>query len=284
VDQQIELTFWLSVKDSTSPNVLATYLERYPNGEFALIARALVEHYQQQLRAQLALRIEGEKRREQERKAAEVQRLEEERRRKEIALAAEQKRAVDARKADETKRMEAARAAEAQARAEALHQARLEAEVAKDAAKKAEEQRLASAKAADDAAKAVQAALASKRDAVRATEPAKMAAIPKVEKTLGVAELDGNWRLSWTATWRAPGNKCAGRKTGGYNLVVTGRKFTHPGGSGTISDSGDARWSFASSGGARISYSGTFRSASASGNFRNSGGCAGTFVASRIRG
>jgi hypothetical protein len=39
-EQQIELAFWTSVKDSTNPAVLGTYLERYPAGEFASIARA----------------------------------------------------------------------------------------------------------------------------------------------------------------------------------------------------------------------------------------------------
>ena len=41
--ENVELTFWASVKESTSPAVLSTYLQRYPNGEFASIARALIE-------------------------------------------------------------------------------------------------------------------------------------------------------------------------------------------------------------------------------------------------
>jgi uncharacterized caspase-like protein len=45
--ENLELTFWASVKDSTSPTVLTTYLERYPNGEFAPIARALIDYYVQ---------------------------------------------------------------------------------------------------------------------------------------------------------------------------------------------------------------------------------------------
>src|SRR5262249_26022109 len=44
-EQQVELAYWLSVKDSTSPEVLTTYLKRYPDGEFAEIARTLAEHY-----------------------------------------------------------------------------------------------------------------------------------------------------------------------------------------------------------------------------------------------
>jgi uncharacterized caspase-like protein len=48
--QQVELLYWASVKDSTSPSVLSTYLDRYPDGEFAPIARALIKHYEHQLR------------------------------------------------------------------------------------------------------------------------------------------------------------------------------------------------------------------------------------------
>jgi hypothetical protein len=283
VDQQIELTYWLSVKDSTNPTVLATYLERYPNGEFAPIARALITHYQQQMRAQQARRIEAEKRREEERKAAEVQRLEEERRQRDSVLAAEKKKAQDSKKADEIQRLEAARAADVQARSETLKKARFEAEAAKDAAKKAEEQRQASAKAADDAAKAAEVALASKRDAVRVTEPAKIVALPKIEKTLGATELDGDWRLVWTITTRTPGGKCGQTNTGTQAMSVKGRTFTHPGGSSTMSETGAAQWSFRGRSGETISYSGTFRSDSASGRFSNPIGCSGTFTAQRVK-
>lgn len=49
--KQIELEFWASVKDSKNPDVVATYLERYPNGEFSSIARALVKaHLNEQKR------------------------------------------------------------------------------------------------------------------------------------------------------------------------------------------------------------------------------------------
>jgi Caspase domain len=54
--KQIELEFWASVKDSNAPAVLRTYLERYPDGEFAPIARALIEHYERQLKAEAAAR------------------------------------------------------------------------------------------------------------------------------------------------------------------------------------------------------------------------------------
>lgn len=62
--QQIELEFWASVKDSTSPAVLSTYVDRYPNGDFASVARALIKHYEQQRKAELAAREEERQRRE----------------------------------------------------------------------------------------------------------------------------------------------------------------------------------------------------------------------------
>ena len=65
-EQQVELSFWTSVRDSGNSAVIKTYLDRYPNGEFAPIARALIE--QQELLA----RREEERRREDERKAAEA--------------------------------------------------------------------------------------------------------------------------------------------------------------------------------------------------------------------
>ena len=94
------------MKDSTSPAVLGTYLERYPTGEFASIARALVEHYEQQLKLELAAR-EGERRRqEEEMKAAEARRLEDEQRAREAALAEERKRAKEAMSSQEALRQE----------------------------------------------------------------------------------------------------------------------------------------------------------------------------------
>jgi hypothetical protein len=46
----------------TSPAVLSTYLERYPNGEFAAIARTLAEHYDRKLKAEQAAQEEERKR------------------------------------------------------------------------------------------------------------------------------------------------------------------------------------------------------------------------------
>jgi adenylate cyclase len=39
-DAAIELAFWESIRESQDPNLMAAYLEKYPEGEFAVIARA----------------------------------------------------------------------------------------------------------------------------------------------------------------------------------------------------------------------------------------------------
>jgi hypothetical protein len=41
-DRQMEITFWSTIKDSKSPAVLRTYLDRYPNGTFAGLARVMI--------------------------------------------------------------------------------------------------------------------------------------------------------------------------------------------------------------------------------------------------
>jgi hypothetical protein len=65
----------MSVKDSTDPAALATYLDRYPNGEFVAIARALMTLYEQQNRAQQARLEQERKQREEARREAELKRL-----------------------------------------------------------------------------------------------------------------------------------------------------------------------------------------------------------------
>lgn len=182
VDQQIELTFWASVKDSTNPAVLGTYLQRYPQGEFASIARALIEHYEQQRKAESAKRDAEAKRQAEGEKAAEVRRLEDERRIQEAALAEERRRAREMRDSEADKRLDAAQQGEAFARTQSLQKALEEEIAAREAAKAAEEQRLAAVKAAEEATKAAEAAIAAKRDAARASDPARISALPRIEK------------------------------------------------------------------------------------------------------
>jgi Caspase domain len=47
-DREIELSFWNSVKDSKSPPLLESYLDRYPNGSFSGLARAMIEQFKRQ--------------------------------------------------------------------------------------------------------------------------------------------------------------------------------------------------------------------------------------------
>lgn len=42
-DREVEVTFWNSVKDSGDPALLRAYLERYPDGLFAVIASLMIE-------------------------------------------------------------------------------------------------------------------------------------------------------------------------------------------------------------------------------------------------
>lgn len=42
-NEQYELTFWESIKDSTYPSDYEAYLKAYPNGRFATLAKARIE-------------------------------------------------------------------------------------------------------------------------------------------------------------------------------------------------------------------------------------------------
>src|SRR5262245_25822947 len=201
--ESIELTFWNAVKDSTIPAVLNTYLERYPNGEFASIARALIEHYERQFKAEQAAREEEQKRQEEARKAAEVKRLEEERRIREATLAEERRRAEEAKNSREAKRAAERERAELVARTEELRKTLEEAQKAKEATRAAEEQRLVALRAAEEATKAAELAIARKKENAQ-IDPAKVAALPKIEGPAGKEQYDGGWyvhRLGPSCDW-----------------------------------------------------------------------------------
>jgi hypothetical protein len=172
---------------------LRTYIQRYPNGEFATIARALIEHYEQQAKAALAAKDEEVRRQEEEK--AEVKRLEEQRRERESALAEECLRAERAKNAAEVKMVEELERAEHAKRAVELKKALEEARLAKEAAKVAEEHRLAVAKAAQEATKAAEDAIATKQQEVGKSNETKVAALPKIEKQAEPIRLGyyGSW-------------------------------------------------------------------------------------------
>src|SRR5262245_29009221 len=82
--EEEELVFWDSLKDKREPAAFTAYLERYPDGTFASIAKALIDQLEQQLKAEQAAREEA-------RTAAEARRLEDERRALETTLAKERR-------------------------------------------------------------------------------------------------------------------------------------------------------------------------------------------------
>ena len=44
-DTAVELAFWDSVKDSDNPALFEAYLQKYPEGEFILLARAKLQEF-----------------------------------------------------------------------------------------------------------------------------------------------------------------------------------------------------------------------------------------------
>ena len=278
-EQQVELAYWLSVKDSTSPEVLTTYLKRYPDGEFAEIARTLAEHYERKLKAEQAAQEEERKRKEEERKAAEVKRLEEGRRAREAAIAEERRRAEETKSSEGARHLEEQQRVELVARTEELRKALEEARLAREAATAAEEKRVAAIKAAEEATKAANDAIALKRDSERHSDTTKVAALPTLQMPRG--DFDGWWRISWKAV-----SGCKA-KSSSYNLQVKNGtidgRVRYGSITGSISASGTARWTVpAMTDGAPVHCSGTFRGDGGSGRCsRVDGKCVNDFVAAR---
>jgi hypothetical protein len=170
-EQQLEMAFWASVKDNTDPQVIKTYLDRYPDGSFATAAHALMDQQEQRIKAEAAAREEQRKRAEAARKAAELKRKEEEKRAREARLAEEQRRAEETRNASEVRRLEEQQRQEALLHAEELSKAYKEIEAAKEAVKVAEEQRIADMKALEEARQVANLALANPADLKAGVRP-----------------------------------------------------------------------------------------------------------------
>ena len=207
--KEVELQFWASVKDSTSPSVLRTYVERFPDGEFVPIARALIEHYEQRSKAEAAAREEVTRRREEERKAAEVKRLEEDGRAKDAALSKEKRQPDNDRGGPQAKLAEDKRHTEQLAHTKELRKALEEVRIAREAATKAEQERLAALKAAQDATKAAEIAIEAKREAEKSNDPQKLAALPKLDvaPSSDPNGFDGAWQIVFTWNEHCPRNK-----------------------------------------------------------------------------
>jgi hypothetical protein len=177
-DKEMEITFWNAVKDTKSKDLLQTYLDRYPAGNFAGLTKVLIEQLDKE---QNATRLAAE--RDTEARAAEAART-----------AAETKQAEELRKADELRRAEEKKRTEAAQRAEA--EARVEAQRANDAIRKAEVDRLAALKEADDARREADAARAEQQrlaklaaEVTAAQKPATVvAALPPGEQAPAAAK------------------------------------------------------------------------------------------------
>ena len=281
--QLVELKLFDAVKDSTAPAVLRTYLEQYPDGEFASIVRTLVEKHEQRERAELAAREEARRRQEEERIAATVKRIEEERRAREAALAEERRRAEDAKNGAEAKLVEEKQRTEWLARTEELRKLTEQMKQAREELAASEKKRLAAVKAAEAATKTAEQTIATKREAEKSGNPTKLAALPKIEAAPGTGQLNGNWTIQWSIV-----SGCTKGTRGGGSYVVTavsGKLVGHQGRlSGTISDAGAVRWSYPSpADGTQMSCSGTLGSGQGSGTcFRVIGGCEQRFSATRF--
>jgi hypothetical protein len=187
-EQEIELAYWESVKEKKSPAVIATYLERYPAGIYASLARAMI----QELNAEQAMREEM-------RKATAAERIAVEHRAREAALAQEKHGSNNSAQVNE---IEEPQRNAALTHVEELRRTLEETRLAREEAKKAEEQRLAAISATEEAkARAKKAGLTPDVDDKRsplelASDPSALTRVLQRElKRVGcyAGEADGTW-------------------------------------------------------------------------------------------
>src|SRR5262249_9926951 len=93
-EQQIEISFWESVKASKNPDVLQTYLDRFPNGQFASLAKVTLALLKQE-----ALQLRSLTARETELRAAEEAKRQAEQKREEA-----ERKAISARQSEELRK------------------------------------------------------------------------------------------------------------------------------------------------------------------------------------
>jgi hypothetical protein len=134
-EQQAELSLWASVKDSTNPALLQTYMDRFPNGTFAATALVIIEKLKREAEENAAASVrEAELRKAEEaRKAAEIAKNDSE------LKEARAKHSVELRKAQEEARKSREALAKAEIEREVARKAAEEARAAADAAKKERE-------------------------------------------------------------------------------------------------------------------------------------------------
>jgi uncharacterized caspase-like protein len=134
-DKQMEIAFWNAIKDSKSADLLQTYLNRFPKGTFAELARVLMQQAEKESVAQkeVVRRDEDLRRAEENKAAAEWQQREAERKATESKLAADLKKAQE-----EAKKTREALAAAEREREAALRAAETARRQQEDARKSAE--------------------------------------------------------------------------------------------------------------------------------------------------
>lgn len=287
-DQQVELLYWGTVKDSTNPAVVRSYLEKYPVGSFAPLARALIEQFEKQGQADLATRLGEQKRIEAEqraldeaRHAADLKRLTEAHKAELAKQAAERAQPGRTLSDDERLRLTEQLKRDDERRATDLQKAETEAKLAKEAAAAAETQRVAALKLAEDSKRAADNARKAKEaEETRAAEKAKLAAMTKTEPLQKSSSFDGKWTINWTS-----GATCnSGGQTGTFEILVADDKIGGDRASGRAAASGSFRWTIQSRevSGTTVRYEGSFSGSRGSGSFsRSNNNCTGTFVARR---
>lgn len=278
VEQQLEATYWEAVKNSTALPPIQRYLERYPDGAYAALAKALIETVERQEAAQ-RLGREAER----ARLEAEVKRLEEARRVAEAKGLEVQREADRIRRSAEAKPPPVGSTAipvqqEATERERQLNLVMEELLRARQAAKAADEQREAAQKEASDAMTAADAAKAvAAAEAKRAGET-KVAALPGLEEP-ALGPFDGRW------TVQQKSNGACVRATATWVLLVRGEvaiaRFSGSSREGTVKKDGAFYLESVANNGRPLIYSGVLNGKSGRGTYRLKGSrCRGTFTIS----
>jgi hypothetical protein len=186
IEQKIEATYWDAVKYGNVPGPIAGYLERYPNGANAALAKALIGQLEKNEAAERSARDAEQKRLE-----AELKRLEEARK---VADAA---RVEALRQADEVRTnaeahvlqssgagSQAGASQDAKERSEREHQLQQvsdELRRTRKAAEVAEAERLAALREAQEALKSAEAAKAAATAEAKRSGGTKLASLPNPE-------------------------------------------------------------------------------------------------------
>ena len=181
-NQEVELEFWRAIKDGNDPEDFELYVQQFPNGIYAALAKRKIA----KLRG-VAPEETGAKAKEQEKKEAEEAAKREAEVRAKLAAEKEKLEAELKRKEEEYRQREAEaeakRLAAEKARAEAEEKARREAEQkAREAAEKAKQE------AAAERERARQEAEKAKQEAERAKQEALAAARAEADKARREAE------------------------------------------------------------------------------------------------